>query len=369
MDNLALALGGTTLRGSVSAKNFAAPELAFNLNADKIDTDELQNIMTPTPVPPGKRAAKHGKTEVPSILLSTTGTGTLAVGLIKASDIMLRDVNAKCNFNKGVVELSPLSADLFGGKAGGSMTTDLRGATPQVTEKIKFSGVDANALLSAVSSVKNTVYGTLAADTNLHFSLVQSNDLARTLNGALSFNLANGEIKNVNILGEVSKIGKLLGTGGANSADGGTQLKKFAGTMTITNGVANTQNLTGELSEGTLVAKGTLNLVNQDVNMHLTASLGSSAAGQPAGGGLLGTVLATAKGQLMVPVIITGNMAHPNVAPDSAEMAKLKLGNIGGKGAVGGVLGGLLGGQTPDGKTKKPANPVGSILDQFKPKP
>jgi len=369
MDNLALTLGSTTLRGSLSAKNFAAPELAFNLNVDKIDADDLQNIMTPTPVPPGKRAAKHGKTEVPSILLSTTGSGTLAVGLIKASDIVMRDVNTKCTFNKGVVDLSPLSAELFGGKADGSLTTDLRGTTPQCAEKIKFTGVDANNLLSAVSSMKNTVYGSLAADTNLRFALLQSNDLARTLNGGLSFNLANGEIKNVNILGEVNKIGKLMGTGGQSSADGGTQLKKFAGTMTITNGMASTQNLTGELSEGTLVAKGTLNLVNQDVNMHLTASLGSGAAGQPAGGGLLSTVLATAKGQLMVPVIITGTMAHPNVEPDSAEMAKLKLGNIGGKGAVGGVLGGLLGGQTPDGKTKKQPNPVGSILDQFKKKP
>jgi len=85
--------------------------------------------------------------------------------------------------------------------------------------------------------------------------------------------------------------------------------------------------------------------------MHLTAVLSGGATGQ---------------GGLAVPLLITGNMAHPNVALDAAEMAKLKLNGLGG--AAKGVLGGLLGGQQPtsaDGKAKKPANPLGSILDQL----
>ena len=365
LDNLAASLGGTTVHGSLSAKNFAAPELTFNLSADKVDTNELENIVASSPA--GKTSAPQGKTQPPSLLLATTGSGTLSAGLIKANDIVLRDVNTKCQVNKGVIDLSPLSAEVFGGKASGSVTTDFTPATPQCAVKVKLAGADANALLSAVSSMKDTITGSLAADTNLHFALVQSNDLARTLNGVLSFNLTNGVIKNIDLLSEVSKVGQLLG-GSHGSSNGGTPVKKFAGTLNILNGVATTQNLTGVLDQGTLTAHGTLNLVNQDVDMHLTASLGSAAAGQPAGG-LLDTVLSTAKGQMMVPVLITGNLAHPNVAPDTQEMAKLRLGNAGGsaKGAVGGVLGGLLGGQqTPDGKTKKPANPVGSILNQFK---
>lgn len=364
LENLVAGAAGTTVRGSLSAKNFAAPELAFNLNADKIDVDELSNLATPAT----KSKPKHGKTETPSLFLSTTGTGSLTAGLIKANDIVLKDVSTKCQLNKGVVTLSPLSAGLFSGKVNGTLTADLRPATPQGAVKMKFAGVDANALLSAVSPMKERLSGSLSADTDLRFAVVPSDELARTLNGAVSFNLVNGVIKNIDLLGEVSKIGNLLGKHDS-SANGGTALKKFAGTLNFLNGVASTQNLTGELNEGTLVAKGTLNLVSQDVNMHLTASLGNN---QPAGGGLLNTVLATAKGQLMVPVLITGNMAHPTVTPDTAEMAKLKLGNLGGggaKGAVGGILGGLLGGQSADGKTKKqPANPVDSILNQFKKK-
>ncbi len=367
LDNLAATLGSTTVHGSLSAKNFATPQVAFNLNADKIDTDELQNI---TNTPASSAPAKKGTTQTPSLLLSTTGNGTLAVGLLRASAIVLKNVNTKVALDRGVIQLSPLSTDIFGGKANGSLSLDERPALPLCAEKVKLTGVDANSLLSAVSSMKDRITGTLSADTNLHFKLAQGNELAHTLNGALSFNFTNGVIKNLNIMDEVNKVGKFLKGGGTQAASGGTALKKFAGTLTIVNGVATTDNLTGETNEATIVSKGTLNLVNQDVNMHLTASLGSGAAAQPAGGGLL-NVLSTGKGGLVVPVIITGNLDHPVVTPDAAELAKLKLGNLGNLGGakgVGGVLGGILGGQAQapaDGKTKKQSNPLGSLLDQL----
>jgi uncharacterized protein involved in outer membrane biogenesis len=363
LDNLAATLGSTTVHGSLSAKNFAAPQVAFNLNADKIDTAELENI---TNTPSSNTAAK-GKTETPSLLLSTTGGGTLAAGEIKANDIVLKNVSTKCQLDKGVISLSPLSTEIFGGKASGSLSLDERPKVAECAVKVKFAGVDANSLLSSVSSVKDMIYGSLAADTNIKFMLTQANELAHTLNGAISFNLTNGQIKNLNLMNEVEKVGKLMKGGGTETAGGATALKKFTGTLTIVNGLATTDNLTGETNEATITSKGTLNLVSQELNMHVTAALGGGAtAQQTGGGGLLGTVLSNGKGGLVVPVIVTGNMAHPIVTPDAAEFAKLKLSNLGGaKSAVGGVLNGILGGTPADGKTKKPANPLGSILDQF----
>jgi hypothetical protein len=277
-----------------------------------------------------------------------------------------------------------LSTDIFGGKAAGTVSADMRPATALIAAKIKFTGVDANSLLSAVSSVKNTVYGSLAADTNFRFALASGNDLTRTLNGTIAFNLTNGVIKNLNIMNEVEKVGKFLKSAGQDSASGGgTALKKFSGTLNIVNGVANTDNLTGVLNAGSMSANGTLNLVSQDVNMHLTAVLGSGLSQSVGGsgvGGFMNTALSNSKGELVIPVLLTGNMSHPTVTPDAAAMAKMKLTNLlptaggllgqGGKG-LGGVLGGILGGQqTPaDAKAKpQPANPLGSILDQFKKK-
>ena len=218
LDNLAATLGSTTVHGSLSAKNFAAPQVAFNLNADKIDTAELENI---TNTPSSNTAAK-GKTETPSLLLSTTGGGTLAAGEIKANDIVLKNVSTKCQLDKGVISLSPLSTEIFGGKASGSLSLDERPKVAECAVKVKFAGVDANSLLSSVSSVKDMIYGSLAADTNIKFMLTQANELAHTLNGAISFNLTNGQIKNLNLMNEVEKVGKLMKGGGTETAGGAT---------------------------------------------------------------------------------------------------------------------------------------------------
>jgi uncharacterized protein involved in outer membrane biogenesis len=388
LTNLAATVGGTTVRGSLSARNFAAPQLTFNLNADKIDTEELQNLTVAAPASPAKR----GGAPAPSLFRLTTGTGTLSAGVIKADDIELKNVNAKCQLDKGVVQLSPLSADVFGGKANGALTADTRPAATQCAVKVKFAGVDANNMLSAVSSMKNTLYGSLAADTNVHFSLAGGNDLARTLNGAIAFNLTDGLIKNLNIINEVEKVGKFLKSAGQNSAGGGggTALKKFTGTLNILNGVASTDDLTGVLNVGSIASKGTLNLASQDVNMHLTAVLGNGVSQSVGGkgiGGFLNTALSNSKGELVVPVLVTGNMAHPIVTPDAGAMAKMKLTNllpsagdpsklVSGKG-IGGILGGILGGQQQqqqnpgDAKTKQeqqPADQLNSILDQFRKK-
>ncbi|HMF75948.1 MAG TPA: AsmA family protein [Bryobacteraceae bacterium] len=338
LDNLVAKLGSTTLRGNLATTSFTQPQLQFALSADQIDTAELQKLAAPANAAPAKPAGA----KEPDLLLATSGSGTLAVGVLKAEDIVLKNVSTKCTLDHGVVQLSPLSADTFGGKASGSLTADMRPAVPQCSAQIKLAGADANAVLSSVSSVKNTLYGTLSADSNLRFALASSAALARTLNGVLSFNVANGELKNVNILGAVSTVSKFVNPGIAQGLGSATKLRKFAGTLNIVNGVATTNNLTAALDAGSLTASGSLNLVNQDVNMHTITKVES-----------VGTI----------PILVTGNMSQPKVTPDVAALAKANASGIIGKAlgqkstgqndnSVGGIIGNAL--QGLQNKKKKP---------------
>ncbi len=386
---LSAAVGATGLQGSLSAKDFAAPDVHFALSSDKIDTADLESLSAKQqPAKPG--AAHAAQSSQPSLIDRMTGSGTLAAGTIKAQEIVLTNVHASCKLNHGLITLSPLSAGIFGGTENGALTLDVRPANPLCSVNAKFAGVDTNALLSAVSSAKNTLYGSLAADTNLRFALVSSNELPQTLNGTVGFNVTNGQLKNVNILNELSKVGKFLGSAPAQ-AGSETALKKFSGTLNIVKGVASTNNLTAVLDAGSLAANGTMNLVNQGLDLHMTAALASStskAVGGTQVGGFLNTALANNKGELVIPVIVTGTMAHPAFAPDAAAMAKMKLNNLlpsvsdpsklasgimGGKGA-GGIVNGLLGGGTQPaaqpGKAQPnqqqtPQDTVNSLLNQF----
>ena len=61
-------------------------------------------------------------------------------------------------------------------------------------------------------------------------------------------------------------------------------------------------------------------------------------------GGYLNTALANKNGELVLPVIISGTMSHPVVAPDMQKIAEMKLNNI--VPGASGILGSLLGGKS-----------------------
>ncbi|MFL6350390.1 MAG: AsmA family protein [Bryobacteraceae bacterium] len=379
---MAASLGSTTVRGNLAAKNFAAPDVQFALTADKIDTAELQTITAKSPSSSRPSTPKAHAANKPSLIETMTGSGTLAANSIKAQDLVLSNVRANCKLNRGLITLSPLTADLYGGKESGNFSADVRPADPQLSAKAKLSGVDTNALLSAVSSLKDTIYGSLAADADLRFTLASGSNLARSLNGTVGFNVTKGHLKNVNIMSELSRIGKFMGNAPAQPGSG-TVLQRLSGTMNIVNGVASTNNLVAALDAGSLSANGSLNLVNQAIDMHMSAVLAKSATQTVGGtqvGGYLNTALANNKGELVIPVLVTGSLPHPTFTPDAQAIAKMKLNNalptagglLGGKGA-GGILNGVLGGSGQQQQQKGPQtqqpqkqqNPVDSLLKQF----
>lgn len=391
--NVNAAVASIAVNGNISVRNLDAPQLTFALNADKIDTAELQTLTRPSGPAQEKKQTKSANRDTgPSLLQKTTGSGTLSAGTVKAENLVLSNFKASCKLDHGLVTLSPVTTDLFGGKESGLITFDARPASPLVGLNVKLSGVDSNALLTAVSSVKDTLYGSLAADANVKFTLLGSSpDLAKTLNGRLGFNVTNGQLKNVNILNEISKVGKFLKSAPSqNSSD--TALKRLAGTLTITNGSASTNDLMAALDAGSLSAQGVINLVNQGLDMKVNAVLAqgtSQAVGGSSIGGYLNTALANNKGELVLPVIVTGTTAHPIFAPDVQALAKMKLSNlvptlndpakltsgivgaVSGKQGAGSILNQVLGGNggnadpkanNPDTKTQ---DPLKSILGQF----
>ncbi len=236
--------------------------------------------------------------------------------------------------------------------------------------------MDANALLSAVSTVKNTLYGSLASDADLRFTVDTGPNLAKTLNGTVNFNLANGRLQNINILNELAKVGKFLNPGGAGQSGNSTTLQKFSGTLNIQNGLAATNNLVATIPQGSLAANGTMSLVNQALNMHMNAVLDNNVSKSVGGnnvGGYLNTALANNKGELVLPVIVTGTTDHPTFVPDVQAIAKMKLNHLlptsgDPSKLASGILGSVLGGKqqgNQNGNQQQQQNPINSILKGF----
>lgn len=129
------------------------------------------------------------------------------------------------------------------------------------------------------------------------------------------------------------------------------------------------------MPEGSLSATGSLNLVDEGIDMHMTAVLGSGVSKTVGGtgiGGFMNAALANKQGELVLPVLVTGSMAHPAFAPDVQALTKMKLSHLlptsgNPSSLTSGLLGSVLGGALGQSQQQKnqPANPLNSILGQF----
>ena len=403
LTNINASIASTTATGNIGMSNFQAPHLTFALSADKLNIAELEKLTAPSKPAPLKKAqsswslvpsAQAVPAPQPSFLDTATGSGTIAVGTLVYDRTTMSNIHSNVNLNHGVIQLNPLTGQVFGGQVNGSITMDMRQPTTTYAVNVKLAGADANQLLTSVASTKDTLYGTMNANMNQTFSTPASGNVTQTLNGPFAFTLTNGKLTKVDLVSELAKIGKFTGGGGATGR-GYTSISSMSGTFDVHNGVANTNDLKAALDVGSMAANGSINLVNEALAMHLTAVMNkqySQSVGGTGVGGYLNTALGNKNGELVIPVIISGTMTNPKVSPDVQKLAEMKLNNIvpnaagllsGKSGGAGGIVGALLGGgQQQQQQAGKPAqqsqqqqqlndlqNAVGGLLGGNKKKP
>jgi len=295
--------------------------------------------------------------------------GTLASPAMQAEDLALTNIRAICKMENGILQLTPITAGIYGGQENGIITLNTKSPHPLVSVNARLTNVDVNQLLSAVSSVKNVLDGALTAQSNVSFALESGANLASTLNGTLSFDVTHGHLKNVNILNELARLGKFLNASVPSGNE--TALQSLSGSFNINQGVATTNNLNAKLDQGSLAAAGSLNLVTEAIDLHMTAVLSSGiskAVGGTSIGGFLSTALANNQGELVLPVLVTGSMAHPVFTPDVQALAKMKINHLLPTAQnPGSLLNTLLGGapSQQQGQKNQPPNPLNSLFKSF----
>ncbi|HWR36182.1 MAG TPA: AsmA family protein [Clostridia bacterium] len=341
MENVAASVGSTNASGTMTMRNFEAPNVQFALSADKLDVIEMQQIMgAGAPQPAPHRTASLGlipeahaqaaATQQPSIITKMTGGGTVQIGTVLYDQLALNNVRSNVTLNNGMIRLAPVTAVVYGGNETGTIELDMRQPQTLYNVNLRLQNVDANKLLASVSSVKEALYGLLAANTQATFTSVpKGQDIARTLNGRMSLNLHDGKLANVDMLQQLSAIGKFQSLG--RTAQNFTNLSQLTGDFDVRNGVASTNNLKALIDGGTLAATGAVSLVDQSVNMRVTAVLSKSYSEQVGGtgvGGFMQTALANNKGELVLPVMVTGTFQKLQFQPDMAKVAEMKMQNL-----------------------------------------
>ncbi len=321
VEKLAASIGKTHAEGSITVRSFTTPSVTFQLTADRIDVADMQTTLAPA------RALQQRSGRGESMLLRTTGSGRLRIGTLTYGNLVMDDVQATATADRGLIRLQPLTAALFGGRHRGFLVVDARRTPATFALNSDLERVDANRLVTAIVDRRDVIVGVLASTLRMNVSAGDTQHIARSLNGTMSLNLPDGRIPNVQLLHEVADIARFI-TASPATVDRSTRVTAVSGTFAVTNGVANTNNLTASIEGGTVGATGSINLVDQQLNLRVTTVLSPNFSRHVGGtqiGGFMTTALANSNGELVVPVLVTGTMQQPRFAPDVQRIAEMKL--------------------------------------------
>jgi len=311
VENASFHLGKSNWKGGIRFRNFRKPQIAFSLAADQLSNVEMQSWFPPS---------KGGESK------PLTVTGDIAVGKMLVNDLTLENLKSGLSLKDKLLTLEPLSASVYGGRLTGSATVNLKADPPVFQMKTHLDKVESEQLLAATTPLRKVVTGPLTAEADLQFAPKPGEDFAKTLDGVVQFQLAQGKLVPFNLLGEVGALAKFLKP--LNNAASNTPFLGMKGAFNLKNGAAETNDLRLELDRAAAVITGSLNLVDQSLNLRMLTTLNKQLSEEVGGskiGGILSAAMASPKGELLMPSLVRGTLSKPVFAPDAAAVAKLKL--------------------------------------------
>lgn len=296
-------LVGGVMQSQIKAKlgmnGFSNPYFNFELDVDKLDADAFVSKQddiankTHNPVTVQVGAQKPRGSDLDKLNLN----GTLRIGALKLANVKLTQLQAQIKANKGVVYVTPFSAELYQGHVAGSMSVITNAVKPAFSSNLKLNGINIAPLLKDVVD-----FDMLEGRGNLLVNLVtQGNsvqDMKQGLAGNLSVNLVDGAVKGINIARTLREIGRLGGTHSRSAiSDEKTDFSELNASFKVTNGVARNEDLMLKSPLLRISGAGEIDLANDRLDYLAKATLTTSLEGQGGKDAVAGfTVPVRAKG-------------------------------------------------------------------------
>ncbi len=192
------------------AKLSDAPQVNFALAVDTLDLDKL--------VPPAAAAAAPAKPPADgkkdenkpvapaapaddsinlSALVGPSVNGTLKVGKLVVRGLKADDVAAAVKLDRGKLDISSLTAGLYGGKLAGALSVDAAKGNQLVT-KMSLAGISIEPLLMDLAQ-RNVLSGTGSLALDLKTAGANAYAMKSGLGGTLQVRLRDGAVKGINL--------------------------------------------------------------------------------------------------------------------------------------------------------------------------
>jgi AsmA protein len=328
LSGLQIKLDDSTLKGDIDVALEPALAVKFALAVDHIDLDRYRPPQGTTPDPKSPAANSPAPKAAGDASPPLSAAGTFSLAAAHAAGLDFTNLNVTVDMKDNVTHLHPLTAQLYGGTYSGDLNYDARTATPALSMDEHLAGVDMMQL-AANTKAKGRVSGKATVNIKGTARGADADDILKTLNGHFDADIANGALEGVDLGYDLAMAQSLIEKQGITSSQDTkrTKFDAFKDSATITNGVAETNDLSIISPVLKVSGKGTINLRNSGLDMNLVASVMKSAT-------------TTA---VEVPVKVTGTYTDPTVKPDLEGLAKGavkdKLKDVLQKNGLGGLFG------------------------------
>lgn len=319
LQDLNFKLDDSTLTGTASLKDFKSHALVFNLNVDQINADRyLPPQKAATPTQP-REPTDINKISLPVRTLRALNLdGQAHIGQFTLLNAHSSNLSVSVTAANGVVQINPVSAELYGGALQGSLRIDASSDTPIVTGDFALTNVQAGGLVQDLFGVKR-LSGTANLSMNVRALGPTVGEIRHTLNGRMNFAFKNGAVQGINIWHAIEQAEALVRHQPAPPpAADQTEFANLRGSGSIRNGVLDNRDLVANLPFLNLDGSGKLDLAENTLDYTLKAHItGTPKLGAAADvGGLAGKT---------IPLQITGTLTSPSVRPDIGGAVQSEL--------------------------------------------
>ncbi len=313
ISNGILNLDESKLNFTIEASDFSKPNLAFEINLDRINLDRYLPPGSDKPPAAEKPAEKKPTDYTP--LRKLILDGRIKIGQLVVSKAKIEDIIVRVIAKNGIINLNPLKLNMYQGNVSGIGKLNVQQDTPRTNVNLDVKNIQVGPLLKDVLE-KDILEGLTNARVTLSMSGDDAAVIKKTLNGSGQVLFSDGAIVGIDLAGMVRNVTAAFGLQQKSAQRPRTDFAELSAPFSIRNGVVHTPQTSLKSPLIRIIAAGNANLVKETLDFRVEPK-----------------VVATIKGQgdtdqrsgLMVPVLVSGTFSKPKFTPDLAGMAKKQL--------------------------------------------
>ncbi|KZL20688.1 putative assembly protein [Pseudovibrio axinellae] len=258
-------LDQTTIKGSGRIDTAEVPKISGRLEVANASFDKMFS----------RSDAKNAKGESAydfSVLRSFDLDVDLSIKDLKLGALKGQNADLKAELSDGRLALEVTQVDLYKGEGAGKLL--LNGATvkPGISAEFSLQGIDAAPFLASLGDMPR-VDGNLYAEVDVNTSGQTPSDLWVNMGGALSFQLGNGTLHELDVDRLVASVGNGGITGWPFEEADRTSFSSWGADVIFDRGTAEFQALTLQSKTALVEGRGAINIKDGEVLWYLQPSL------------------------------------------------------------------------------------------------